>query len=301
MKRAVIACVAWLAGAAASARAEPVTVGLFAPSAPFPSTVARVELARRLGSELGAALGATASGRVYARAADFAAAVKRGEVTIALVDPAYLANTTGYTVLAVALHGGEPERHWQLIARGAARVADLEGRRVLVPSVGGREADLVLDVLLGGELGREFFSKIEAAPDTASALAALGLGKADAAVVPVTGDLPPGTSRVVALPALSNSVLVVYGAMTAAHRESVIAAATGFTGDATIAGFRPADAEVVRAVARRFSSPIKRSPFAVLAPSAALGDLVDLVGGRAFAIERTPPTAFTIAISPSIR
>jgi hypothetical protein len=285
---------------AAPAHAERVTVGLFAPSAPFPSTVARVELAKRLGGELGAALGATASGQVYARAADFAAAVKRGQVTLALVDPAYLAGTTGYTVLAVALHDGEPARPWQLVARGVTSVADLRARRVLVPSIGGREVDLVINVLLGGELGREFFARIEAAPDTASALAALGLGRADAAVVPATAELPPGTSVVVALPALSNPVLVAYGAMTAAHRDAVIAAATAFTGDATIAGFRPADADLVRTVARRFIVPVKRSPFAVPPLRAALGDL-DIAAGRAFAIERTPPAAFVIAISPTIR
>jgi hypothetical protein len=208
MKRArtcaAIACAAWLA--ALPVRAEPVTVGLFAPSAPFPSTVARVELARRLGGELGAALGAAGSGRVYARAADFAAAVRRGEVAIALVDPAYLAGTTGYTVLAVALHDGEPVRAWQLVARGAAKLGELRGRRALVPTIGGRETDLVLHALLGGELGRDFFGRIEAAPDTASALAALALGKAEAAVVPATG-LPQETSVVVALPALSNPAM----------------------------------------------------------------------------------------------
>jgi hypothetical protein len=297
MRCVAIACAAWLAGAAV-ARAEPITVGLFAPSAPFPSTVARVELAKRLGVELGAALGTPGSGRVYARAADFAAAVKRGEVTIALVDPAYLAGTTGYTVLAISLHAGEPVRAWQVVARGAARVSELEAKRVLVPSVGGRETDLVINVLLGGELGRGFFAKIEPAPDTAAALAALGLGKADAAVVPVTGELPPGTSAVVALGVLSNPVLVVYRPMTAIRRDAVIAAAAGFAGDATVSGFRAADAEVVRAVARRFSPPVKRSPFAVPAARFAVGELVD---GRAFAIERTPPTAFAIAISPSIR
>lgn len=297
MKRVAIACAVWLA--AVPARAEPVTVGLFAPSAPFPSTVSRVELARRLGSQLGPALGAAASGRVYARAADFAAAVRRGEVAIALVDPAYLAGTTGYAVLAVALHDGEPARAWQLVARGA-RLGELRGGRALVPSIGGRETDLVLNALLGGELGRDFFGRIEAAPDTASALAALALGKADAAVVPAI-ELPQGTSVVVALPALSNPVLVAYRPMTAAQREAVLAAAVGFAGDDTIGGLQPAGDDIVRTLARRFAPPVRRSPFAVPAQRVAPAELVELVGNRPFAIERTPPTAFAIRISPSIR
>ncbi len=46
----------------------------------------------------------TGNGKVYARAGDFAGAVKRGEVTLALVDATYLAATGGnYTIVAAAL------------------------------------------------------------------------------------------------------------------------------------------------------------------------------------------------------
>src|SRR5262249_12883717 len=61
-------------------RADTVTVGLFAPTAPFPSTSARVELATRLGEAVGKALGTSGSGKVFARGADFASAVRKGEV-----------------------------------------------------------------------------------------------------------------------------------------------------------------------------------------------------------------------------
>lgn len=327
MRRRVLVgatCAAWLAFSASGlgpADAAPVTVGLFAPSAPFPSTAARVALASRLGSELGAALrqaaesaagsrgdpGATAldvrgrgAARVYARAQDFAAAVRSGAVTLAVVDPAYLAGAGGsYTVLAVAVAqvGGRSasERAWQVVAPAGTALAGLEGKRAVVPSLGGREAELVTQALFGGELGREFFAAIEPAPDTASALAALGLGKADAAVVPVTDELPPGTAAIAALPALPTPVLVVYGAMSAQDREAVVAAATAFTGDATIAGFVAADASVVRSVARRFAPPAKRAPFATPVTRLVAGELVT---GRRFAIERTPAAAFAIAPAP---
>jgi hypothetical protein len=276
-----------------AAHAGPITVGLFAPSAPFPSTAARVELANRLGSALGQPL-AGGAGRVYARAGDFAAAVKKAEVTIALVDPAYLASTTGYTVLAVAVHAGAADHGWQLVARTGTTLAALAGKRVVVPSLGGRELDFVRYVLLGGELARGFFAGVEAAPDSASALAALALGKTDAAIVP-TGELPAGTASVLALPALPNPVLVAYGALPAASRDAVLAAALAFQGDATIAGFRAADGELVRGVARRFVAPVKRPPFSVLPARHVVDDLADLIRGRGFAIERTPATAFAIA------
>lgn len=306
-----VACVAWIVGALGSAaQAAPLTIGLFTPSAPFPSTAARVELARQLGAELGKALKVAGSGRVYARAADFAAAVKRGEVTLALVDPAYLASAGGkLTVIATSLYAdGKADRAWQLVARAGAKIADLRGKRVLVPSLGGRETDFVLNVLLGGDVGREFFAKIEAAPDTTSALAALGLGKTDAVVVPV-GELLPGTAELLRLPVqpaqpaspaspasvqptLPNPVLVMFGTMTPDERKAVLDAAKGFKGDATIIGFSDADPDAVPSVARRLGAPAKNGPF--LVPAARLV-VDDLIAGRTFAIDRTPATAFALA------
>jgi hypothetical protein len=153
----------------------------------------------------------------------------------------------------------------------------------------------VLNVLFGGEVAKDYFARIEPAPDTVSALAALGLGKADAAIVPSGVDVPQGTSLVMKLPALSGPVLVVYGG-TPQYRQAVAAAAAAFKGDATVASLKPAEVEAVRAVARRFIVPAKRGPLAVPAIRLLVGDLVD---GRTFSIERTPVTAF--AAKPTTR
>jgi len=273
----------------AVAHAETVTVGLFAPTAPFPSTAARVELASRLGDHIGKALGGTGSGKVFARGSDFAAAVKKGEVTVALVDAAYLAVAGGnYTVVAAAVRGGESTHGWQLVARGIDKLSGLKGKRILVPGIGGRETEFVLNALFAGEVGKDYFGKIEAAPDTVSALAALGLGKADAAIVPSGVELPAGAGVVLRLPAVSGPVLVVYGG-TPQQREAIAAAAASFKGDTTVASLTGASVEAVRSVARRFVIPVKRGPLAVPAIRLLVGDLVE---GRTFSIERTPVTAF---------
>jgi hypothetical protein len=285
----VFLAVMLVCAAAVVAGAQNVTVGLYAPTAPFPSSAARVELATRLGDHLGKALGGSGAGRNYARAGDFAAAVKRGDVNVALVDATYLATAGGgYTVLAAGVRGGQTTHGWQLVARNAGKIAQLRGKRILVPSIGGRETDFVLNVLLGGDIARNYFGKVEAAPDTASALAALGLGKADAAVVPTGVELPGGTSVVLTLPALAGPVLVAYGA-TAQQRQALTSAALAFQGDATIGGFRAADADGVRAIARRFTVPVKRGPHVVPNVRLVVGDLVD---NRTFRIERTPATTF---------
>jgi hypothetical protein len=274
------------------AHADTVTVGLFAPTAPFPSTSARVELATKLGEHVGKALGATGAGKVFARGGDFATAVKKGEVGVALVDAAYLAVAGGnYTVIAAAVRGGDTTTSWQLVARATDKLGGLKGKRVLVPGIGGREPELVLNVLFGGEVPKGFFAKIETAPDTVSALAALGLGKADAAVVPAGVELPSGASVVLELPKLSGPVLVTYGGITAAQRQALAAAITSFKGDPTVMGFKVADADAVKQIARRFVVPAKRGPLAVPAIRLLVGDLVE---GRTLAIERTPATAFVI-------
>lgn len=289
----MLRALALLCVVATAVHADTVTFGLFAPSAPFPSTAARVELATKLGAHLGKALGGTGVGRNYARAGDFAAAARKGDITVALVDATYLAAAGGgYTVIAAAARGGDSTPAWQLVGRGAEKIADLRGKRVLVPTIGGRETDFVLNVLLGGEVARDFFGKIEAAPDTASTLAALALGKADAAVIPANVDLPGGVTTVLRLPSLSGPVLVAYGTVTPAQKAAMVAAAQSFAGDTAIGGFRAGDAEAVREIARRFSPPVKRGPIAVPAVRLVVGDLVE---GRSFRIERTPATAFAIA------
>jgi hypothetical protein len=263
-------------------RADSITIGMFSPSAPFEGTAARVEFTTRLARAIGTALGRDGIGRVYGRAGDFAAAVKKGDVHVAVVDARYLAVAGGGTVIAVAVRGGDDAAPWQLVSRGAKTVLELRGKTVLVPAMGGREGEFVRNALYGGELTKEFFAKIESAPDTASALASLGLGKADAAIVPAGIELPSGTQAIATLPAVSWPVVVVYGVDDAA-RAKVVAALGGFDGGKALSGFRPAGPEVVRGLARRMVVAEKRGPMVV--PDVRIG-FGELVTGRRFGIAR---------------
>jgi hypothetical protein len=287
MMRALVIAATLLAS---TAYADNITVGVFAPSAPFSSTTARVELATKLGEHFGKALGGTGTGRVYARASDFAAAVKKGEVTVALVDATYLAHSSGWSVLAASTRGGETEQSWQIVARGVKKFQDLKGKRVLVPANGGRESDLALNVMLGG-VEKDFF-KVEVAPDTVSAIASVGLGKADAAIVPAGVELPSGTTSLLQLPAIATPMLVGYDKLTAQQRTAIIGAIGSFKGDATVAGFRAGDQTSVRDISKRFGAPVHRGPFLVPSVRLLVGDLVE---GRKHAIERTPATQFAIS------
>ena len=297
-----------LAALAVPARADTVTVGLFAwcRRRRFRRRPRGWNWRRRSATRSEARSAAPAFGKAPARAGDFQAAVKKGDVTIALVDAAYLASAGGN--FTVASRRGDARRRVgarlaTLVAHSADKIASLKGKHVLVPSIGGREADFLLNVLLGGEVGKDYFGKLEAAPDTASALAALGLGKADAAVVPASVDLPAGVVTVLKLPALSGPVLVTYGAVTAAQRATLRAqAALAFHGDATVGGFK-AVATSNRSTPSRagFSVPVSGGRSRCESRGAARGRRFGGRAGRSRGIERSPVTAFAIAPTPDTK
>jgi len=295
---ALAAVAALAAGRARSARAETITVGVFAPAAPFAGTPARVDFATRLAGRVGASLGAKGIGRVYGRARDFATAVRRGDVQLAVVDATYLASIGGgYTILAVGVRSGGTAVPWQIVSRtGAGRVLDLRGKSVLVPSIGGRETDFVLNAMFAGELPRAFFARIEAAPDVLSAVAAVGLGKADVAVVPTGVALPSGVKLVATLMPVSWPVLVAYGNLPERQRGKAAAAAASFAGDDVITGFRADDGEGVRRLARRFTAPRRRGPMAIPNIRIAAGELIE---GRRLAIGHADVRRFAVAPSPA--
>jgi hypothetical protein len=276
------------------ARADRLDVGMFAPAAPFDSAAARVDLVNKLAKELGDAVGEEGVGRVYGRAADFAAAVKKGEVQVALVDATYLASTGSGTVIAASVHDGKTSRAWHVVARGGAKnVLALANKKLLVPAIGGKEVDFVLNAQFGGELAKSFFASISSNPDTASTLAALGVGKADAAVVPADAALPAGVSKVASVPSVPGPVLVVYGSMGTERKTKLTKAATGFSGDDVVDGFVADDGDGVRALGKRFTVPARKGPMAVPSVRIVVGDLV---ADRTIALEPGDPKRYTAEI-----
>jgi ABC-type amino acid transport substrate-binding protein len=256
------------------ARAQELRVGLYAPSAPFAGTSARLDFVTRLARHLGAATGRTGRGKVYARAADFAGAVRAGQLDVAVVDPAYLAvSGAAHPVLATATRRGAAETAWQLVSRGGeGSILELRGKKLLCAAIGGREADFVYDALLGGELPRGFFAEVSGAPDVLSALAALGLGRADVAVVPAGVELPAGVRPVADLPPVSGPVLVAIGA-SAEDRRKLAAAATRFAGGEVLDGFT-AGGEPGRTLGHRSAKRVRRGPMVIPTLRVAVDELV---------------------------
>lgn len=286
----------WLGLATRPAAAETLTVGMFAPSAPFSSTSARLAFTTRLAEHLAAATGAESGvGRVYTQASDFAAAVRRGAVDFALVDEAYLAASgsgsgSGYRVLAAATRRGASRSAWQLVGRGEARtVGELEGKRIIVPGMGGREDDFVIRVLFGGEINADFFGEIETAPDALSALATLSLQRADAACVPGGMPLPAGVSRITDLPAIHWPLLVALPGTSDSEIDRAFDSLASFAGDDVFTGFEAADAEVYLGMARRLRGSPRQGPLVPVPMSAFITELLRDV---ALAIQPSDPLRY---------
>jgi hypothetical protein len=269
---------------ASTARAD--FIGLYAPSAPFSGPVARLDFVAKLATELGP----TFTGRAYARAADFAAAVKRGELSFAVVDAAYLAAIGApYRVLAIAQRGGATEAAWEVVTSTPAQsLIGLRGKTVAVPDIGARAEAFVHDFLLEGELPRDFFGRVTYAPDSLSALAAVERGRADAAIVPSGLTLPAGTRRVATLRALSWPVLVALPG--AGGIDAVTAAAVRVRGE-VLEGFLTGGGAAVQALAGQLGRVDRRAPF--LAPPLRL-PAADLVGGARGSIQRTELTEYLV-------
>jgi hypothetical protein len=286
VKRLVVALA--LAAAAPAAADGPIGVGLYAPTVPFAGPVARLDFISALAAQLGAGF----TGRAFARAPDFSAAVQRGELGFAVVDAAYLAAIgIPYRVLAVAARAGASEAAWEVVADGAATsLLDLRGRSVVVPAIGARDDAFLTQILLEGELGKEFFGKVAFAPDALSALAAVERGRAECAIVPSGGALPAGLHHVASLRAVSWPVLVSLPGASGAAEVAAAAASAKLAGQA-LDRFSPGGEGAVQALAEQFGRGPHRAPF--LAPPMR-GVSVNLVGGASRRIARGPATAWLI-------
>lgn len=268
-----------------SAAAADVTVGLFAPTAPFDGSADRVTFVNAVANHLTDTAGAgKVTGKVYGSASAFNAAVKKGEIDFALVDaPFAAASGLPYTVLASALRGNGATASWQLIAKSSARsIRDLRGAKVAIPSVGAKAQAFVANALLGGEVDGSYFSSIVEAADARSAVTMITLGKVSAAFVPAGIEPVSGTQRIASLSDIGWPMFVALpsadGKLASAFGDRI----KSFRGAAGFTGFGDAGAGNYRALMASFGKVTKRGPM-VLPPRARL-TVKDLLAGRTFSV-----------------
>lgn len=267
------------------AAAEDITIGLFAPTAPFEGSGDRVSFVNAVADHLAAAAdGAKVTGKVYSSAGAFAAAAKKGEIQFAIVDAPYAAaNGLPYTILASATRGGGGHASWQLVAKSSiGNIRELRGAKVAIPSTGAKAQAFVTNALLSGEVDASYFASITEAADARSALTMISVGKADAAFVPSGVEPPSGTRRVLTLPSVGWPMFVALSAADDRRSAAFATRIKSFGGAGGFSGFGDAGAGNYRSLAGSFGKSAKKGPMA-LPPPARLS-VKDLLTGRSFVV-----------------
>lgn len=263
MKAASIAALvcATVVAVTGDARADdPITVGIYAPTAPFGSTSDRLGFVTDLASHLeSSAGGREVVGRVYARAGQLTAAVKSGEVQFAVVDASYAAaRGLPYKILGAAVRNGSSTAIWQLVGTSDIKgLADLAKKTIAAPRVGSRDTAFVTNVLLGGEVDSGYFDSITFAPNPNSAATMVSLDRAAAALVPVGTKLPSGVRPILNVATVGEPMFV---AMPGADKTLVAAFGTAIFsfGGSTFSSFAAPSKGDYTTLKGRFGRAAKR-------------------------------------------
>jgi hypothetical protein len=284
VKKILVIFLVLVAGAGTASAQSTITVGLFAPTAPFEGTGDRVGFVNGLAEHLAGAVDKKVTGKVFSSASAFSSAVKKGEIQFAVVDAPYAAAIgLPYKILGSATRGGSSTGQWQLVGTsGISKLADLEGKKVVVPSIGAKEAAFVTNSLLDGEVESSYFSKILEAADPKSALTMVSVGKADAAFVPAGVDVPAGLSVVMTLGSVGWPMFVSLPSADDATVKLFASSAKSYSASGAFSGFAGADAGHYKSLAGSFGRSTKKGPMAV--PPAARLTVRDILEGRAFSI-----------------
>lgn len=284
MTARLIACAAVIACLLPARAVADVTIGLYAPTAPFEGSGDRVSFINAVADHLAAKTGVKVAGKVYGTASAFAAAARKGEIQFAVVDAPYAAaHGLPYDIIAAATRTGAATAGWQLIAKSSiGTIRDLRRAKVAIPTVGAKAQAFVSNALLGGEVDANYFGALIEAADARSAITMITVGKADAAFVPAGIEAPPGTKRVTTLTSVGWPMFVALQSADAKHVSAFATRIKTFSGAGAFSGFTDASAGNYRALASSFGKVAKRGPMA-LPPPARLS-VRDLLAGRTFTV-----------------
>jgi len=167
-------------------------VGLFAPEIPFSGPAERYRLVQGIAQHLSNGLGVPFEGRAYKTAHDFARDVQRGTIHFAVLGGLYVATDRQSRILAIGqLARNDP---WTIMAGKLKTIEELKGKVLQIPGLGPITVRFVENGLLAGSVDVKKTFLIKMAPDLRSAQTAVRLGRADAALAPVSS---PGLTKVV--------------------------------------------------------------------------------------------------------
>ena len=241
------------------ARAEEakLTIALYVPNAPFESGEARYNFVSKVAQAVTAA-GVPAEPKAFAKASDFEAAIKKNAVDFAIVDGVYLAERgVPWQVFASATSGGETSARWGLFSSEAGGIVEMQGKKLALPSTGGKDTQFIENALLDGELPKHFGAR-QSTPDIASAVQAVTLKKAECVFAP--DSLARSLRKVYDAGKVPNPAFVqIRTTLTADVVTKVRAAVAGTSGGAVYDSWRVSSADAYRSLSGRLGVRTRRA------------------------------------------
>ncbi len=239
---AITAAVAAALGAPAAARAQTqpaaLNIGMYAPTASFADSGARLAYVQGLAKAIQQKTGIPTTGKAYVRLADLLAA----KPDFAIIDGLCIAAKSPGQVLATASIGGDTAQAWGLFSRGTEQVpAALKGKKLAYVKTECRDADFLDNAMLDSEAkSKTLFAALVDKPDvTGAVLAVKDYKAADAVFAPV--NQAKGLNKVYESGSVPNPGFVVVGkGMAAATLQQVKEAVLGYGAGGGIDGWKGA-------------------------------------------------------------
>ncbi len=237
---------------------ESLTVGLYAPSAAFADSSARLAYVQGIARAIGQKTGAQVSGKAYVRLGDLLAA----KPDLAIIDGQCLAARPTGTLLATAVIGGDASQPWGLYTRGGDSLASLKGKKLAFVRTGCRDTDFLDNAMLDGEVKTAaFFGALVDKPDvTAAVLTVRDYKAADAVFAPAAQ--ARGLARTYDAGPVPNPGFVALRSFPAPLLEQVKDAVLGYGGGGGIDGWRGAAASAYTTLGGRLGTRAKKLVFA---------------------------------------
>lgn len=148
---------------------QKLTVALYAPSAAFADSGARLAYVQGLARAIQTKTGIPTEGKAYVRYED----MKKANPDFAIVEGLCIAVRKPGTLLAQAAIGGATTQKWALFGRTATSFASLAGKKLAYVKTGCRDNDFLENAMLDSEIRLGYFGSLVDKPDVAGAVASV--------------------------------------------------------------------------------------------------------------------------------
>ena len=256
MLTALMVMFAW--PAMAQKKPSQLTVGMYAPSAAFASSAARLAYIEGLAKAIEARTGIPTTGKAFVRYKDLLGA----RADFAIVEGVCIASRSPGEVFAQAVIGGATSQPWGLYAQSGGELKDLEGKQLAYVATGCRDKDFVENAMLDGEVKQSYFGKLVSRPDISGAVAAVKDYKAAQAVFAPSA-AAKGLTKVFDTGSVPTPAFVVLGkGLPAAVVGDVKASVLGYGAGGGISGWRAATERTYAGLSGQLRSRDKNPVFA---------------------------------------